>query len=69
MAEFYNRGCGKCVLLDERNGLMLIAAVDRGEYIIAPAPLDRDGSWTWGSYCKDVFTAVAEYEKRTGERQ
>ena len=46
MAEFYNKGCGKCIRLDERNGYMLIAAVERNEYIIAPSPVEPDGSWT-----------------------
>ena len=62
MAEFYNKGCGKCI---RRNGYMLIAAVERNEYIIAPSPVEPDGSWTWGSYYKDLFTAVAEYQSRT----
>lgn len=65
MAEFYNKGCGKCIRLDERNGYMPIAAVERNEYIIAPSPVEPDGSWTWGSYYKDLFTAVAEYQSRT----
>ena len=65
MAAFYNKVCGKCIRLDERNGYMLIAAVERNEYIIAPSPVEPDGSWTWGSYYKDLFTAVAEYQSRT----
>lgn len=63
MVEFENRGCGKCVRLDERGGYSLIAAVERGEYIIAPSPIDSNGSWTWGSYYKDLITAVAAYKK------
>lgn len=64
MKEFNNRGCGKCIVLDERNGFMLMAAVERNEYIIAPAPIERDGSWTWGSYYKDIFDAVADYKTK-----
>lgn len=33
--------------------------------IFAPSPVEPDGSWTWGSYYKDLFTAVAEYQSRT----
>lgn len=65
MTEFYNKGCGKCVLLDERGGFMLIAALERDEYIIALSPVEPDGSWTWGSYYKDLFMAVADYRERT----
>ena len=65
MAEFYKKGCGKWILLEERKGFMLIEAVERNEYIIAPSPVEPDGSWTWGSYYKDLFTAVAEYQSRT----
>lgn len=65
MAEFYNKRRGKCVLLDERKGFMLIAAIERNEYIIALSPVKPDGSWTWGSYYKDLFTAVAEYKDKT----
>ena len=35
MKIFKNRGCGQYVLLEETNGIMLIAAVERNEYIVA----------------------------------
>ncbi len=65
MFKFYNEGCGNCILLDERNGFMLIVAIDRNEYIIAHSPVESDGSWTWGRYYKDLFSAVAEYKYKT----
>ena len=43
MKVFRNRGCGQCILLEEKNGIMLIAAIERNEYIVAAGPLDASG--------------------------
>lgn len=65
MKIFKNRGCGQCVLLEETNGIMLIAAVERNEYIVAAGPLDAFGSWTGGSYHKTLDDAKDDYDTKT----
>lgn len=65
MKIFTNSGCGQCVLLEEKNGIMLIAAVERNEYIVAAGPLDKSGSWTWGKYYKSLDDAKDDYNTKT----
>lgn len=65
MNEFYNKGCGKCISLDVCGGYMLIAALERNEYIIAPSLINTEGNWTWGIYYKDLVAAVDAYKKMT----
>lgn len=65
MAEFYNKGCGKCIRLDERNGYMLIAAVERNEYIIAPSPVERTGA---GHGAATIKTFLRQWLNTKAER-
>lgn len=68
MRLFYNVGCGNCLLLEERKGTLLIAAMERNEYIVASGPLESDGSWSWGKYYNNIDEAKEEYDRRTKDR-
>lgn len=67
MRVFQNKGCGRCVLLeqDSASSMMLIAAVDRGEYVVACGPLADDGSWNWALYYNSIDEAVEDYREKT----
>lgn len=64
MRVFTNAGCGVCVALEERNGVVLIAATERNEYVVAHR-LNQDGTWSCGEYFKDLQAAVTRYKKKS----
>lgn len=46
MKEFTNRGCGRCALLAEKRGTILVARLEVEAYpfVVASGPIERDGS-------------------------
>lgn len=65
MKAFQNEGCGQCVLLEENRGILLIAAIERSEYVVAFGPLESTGRWADGEYIKDLTQAKEYYDKLT----
>ena len=67
MKEFTNRGCGRCALLAEKRDVILVARLEVEAYpfVVASGPIERDGSWCHGTYCRDIQAAVQEFEERT----
>jgi len=64
MREFYNPGCGRCILIAESpGGAFLAAIIERDEFVVAYG-LSKDGSWCHGTYYKDLSAAVRDFSKR-----
>lgn len=63
MQAIHNEGCGACVVLENHNNVVLIAAIERNEYVVA-GDLNKDGSWHWGEYFKDLQAAAKRYAAR-----
>lgn len=63
MKVFYNKGMGNCLLLGQTGDVVLVAAIDRDEFVVATS-LAPNGSWTWGTYYKDLGLALKDFTER-----
>lgn len=59
-----NAGCGKCLLMEEKNGVGLIASPDKGEIIVAYMDKDDPNLWHSGAYFKNHECALLEFKAR-----
>lgn len=65
MKQFYNEGCGDCIVLAERGKCVLVAAIERDEFVIAQGPIDMKGHWHYGAYYRDIGSAAKAFDQLT----
>ena len=60
MKLFNNEGLGQCLLLAQSRDVILVAAIDRDEFVVA-TNLEPSGSWSWGTYYKNLVLALRDF--------
>jgi len=64
MRVIHNAGCGKCLLLYEKEGIGLIASPDKQEMIVAYMDREDKNLWHSGAYFRDYASALKEFKER-----
>lgn len=64
MNFFNNKGCGVCFEIETRNGISLVAILDKQEFATVLCLNKAKECWECGHYFKELKDAYRDYQKR-----